>query len=450
MTAVLDAPTAPPQDVAAERAVLGAMLTSSWAIAQVSEVVRGPDFYIPQHELVFEAILSLYASGSVVDPITVSDELRRCGLLGRLGGSLLPELYQYAGPAASAEFHARLVVDRAVLRRVIEAGVRITQLGHQTAAPSVLGPNDAIDCVAQAQSAVEGLDTRAGSRAEGARQVMLAAIEAAEAAASSDGTVGLKSGIPELDRVIGGFRPGEVTVIAARPGGGKSVLGLDFARAAAFGQGGRAVLFSLEMSATEIGARLIAACTSTPLTALRTGHLTTEQWQRVGEYVDSVDDQSLLIDDSANLSIADIRSRARQYAHQSKVDLIVVDYLQLMSAGPGRRAESRQVEVAEFSRGLKLLAKELSVPVIALSQFNRAPEGRHDGKPRLSDMRESGAIEQDCDIAILLHRPDDDSPRVGEIDLIVAKNRNGPTTTITAAWQGHLSRIAPISVEEDR
>lgn len=449
MTAVLEAPTAPPQDVSAERAVLGAMLTSSWAIAQVSEIVRGPDFYIPQHELVFEAILSLYASGSVVDPITVSDELRRRGLLGRLGGSLLPGLYQQAGPAASAEFHARLVVDRAVLRRVIEAGVRITQLGHQTAAPSILGPNDAIDCVAQAQAAVEGLDTRSGSRTGGARQVMLAAMEAAEAA-SSNGTVGLKSGIPELDRVIGGFRPGEVTVIAARPGGGKSVLGLDIARAAAFGQGGRAVLFSLEMSATEIGARLIAACTSTPLTALRTGHLTTDQWQRVGEYVDSVDDQSLLIDDSANLSIADIRSRARQYAHQSQVDLIVVDYLQLMSAGPGRRAESRQVEVAEFSRGLKLLAKELSVPVIALSQFNRAPEGRHDGKPRLSDMRESGAIEQDCDIAILLHRPDDDSTRVGEIDLIVAKNRNGPTTTITAAWQGHLSRIAPISDEGDR
>ena len=446
MSADLISLPAPPQDVAAERAVLGAMLQSSLAVAEVSSVVRAGDFYRPQHALVFEAVMDLYGRGSAIDPITVSDELLRAGLLERAGGAaLLGELYTSPLHVLSAPFHARIVADRAVLRRVIAAGTRITQLGYEAAAPERLGPDDATECLNQARQALDGVAEGEVSTSAGARQVMLAALEAAEHAASSDGLGGLSTGLPDLDRVIGGLRPGEVTVVAGRPGQGKSMLALDFVRACAFAQNGRAAFFSLEMTQAEIGARLVAASTSTPLTALRAGQLSGEQWARIGEYVDSVDDASIVVDDSPSVTIADVRARARQYGQSRPLDLIVVDYLQLMSSGS--RVESRQVEVAEFSRGLKLLAKELRVPVVVLSQFNRAPDGRLDGKPRLSDMRESGAIEQDCDIALLLHRPGEDSDRAGEVDLIVAKNRNGPTDTVTAIWQGKFSRLVPAAGE---
>lgn len=446
MTAPTPELPAPPQDVAAERAVLGAMLQSPLAISEVVSILRGRDFYVPAHALVFDAVLELFGRGAAVDPITVSDELLRAGDLQRAGGgAYLAELFTSSTHALSAPYHARIVADRAVLRRVISAGTRITQLGYEAAAPEQLGPDDATECLNRAREALDGVAEGEVSTSAGARQVMLAALEAAEHAASMDGLGGLSTGLPDLDRLIGGLRPGEVTVIAGRPGQGKSMLALDFVRACAFAQSGRAAFFSLEMTQAEIGARLVAASTTIPLTALRSGQLSGEQWARISEYVETVDDASIVIDDSPSVTIADVRARARRYGQHRPLDLIVVDYLQLMSSGA--RSESRQVEVAEFSRGLKLLAKELRVPVVVLSQFNRAPDGRLDGKPRLSDMRESGAIEQDCDIALLLHRPSEDSDRAGEVDLIVAKNRNGPTDTVTAIWQGKYSRLVPAAGE---
>lgn len=258
---------------------------------------------------------------------------------------------------------------------------------------------------------------------------------------------GVPTGYSDFDRLTNGLHPGQMIVVAARPAIGKSVLGINVATHAAVHHQMAAVIFSLEMSRNEITMRLLAAEAKVPLTRMRSGKMDEQDWQKLASTMGKVAEAPLFIDDSPNMSLMEIRAKCRRLKQRHDLKLVVIDYLQLMSSG--KRVESRQQEVSEFSRALKLLAKELEVPVIAISQLNRGPEQRGDKKPQMSDLRESGSIEQDADVVILLHREDayeKESPRAGEADLIVAKHRNGPTDTITVAFQGHYQRFADMQM----
>jgi replicative DNA helicase len=254
--------------------------------------------------------------------------------------------------------------------------------------------------------------------------------------------LGVPTGFVDLDALTNGLHPGQMIIIAARPGIGKSTLGLDVARSCSVRNGMASVIFSLEMSRSEIVMRLLSAETGVQLSDMRAGRMRDDDWTRMARRISEISEAPLFIDDSPNLTMMEIRAKARRLKQRHDLKLVVVDYMQLMSSG--RKVESRQQEVSEFSRQLKLLAKELDVPVIAISQLNRGPEQRTDKRPMLADLRESGSLEQDADIVLLIHRPDafdPDDPRRGEVDLIVAKHRNGRTDTITVTNQLHLSRF---------
>ena len=254
--------------------------------------------------------------------------------------------------------------------------------------------------------------------------------------------VGVPTGFRDLDELTNGLHPGQLVIIAARPAVGKSTWGLDIARSASIRHGLASCIFSLEMGRNEITMRLLSAEARVPLHHMRAGTMSDDDWARLARRMGEVAEAPLFIDDSPNMTMMEIRAKARRLKQRHDLRLVVVDYMQLMTST--KRVESRQVEVSEMSRSLKLLAKELDVPVVAISQLNRQPEQRADKRPQLSDLRESGSIEQDADLVVLLHREDlyeKESPRAGEADLIVAKNRNGPTRTVTVAFQGHYSRF---------
>jgi replicative DNA helicase len=433
----------PPQDVPAEQSVLGGMLLSKDAIADVVQVISGTDFYRPAHELVFEVILDLYSRGEPADPVTVSAELTRRGEIGRAGGApYLHTLISMVPTAANAEHYARIVRERSMLRRLVEAGTRIVQMGYSSDGGEV---DDIVD---RAQAEMYGVtERRATEDYQPLSAIMEGTLDELEAIGSrGGGMTGVPTGFADLDRLTNGLHPGQMVVIAARPSIGKSTLALDIARAAAIKHSMPACFFSLEMGRNEITMRLLSAESRVPLQHMRSGSMTDDDWNRLARRMGEVSSAPLFIDDSPNMSLMEVRAKCRRLKQRHDLRLIVIDYLQLMSSG--KRVESRQQEVAEFSRSLKLLAKELEVPVVALSQLNRSSEQRQDKKPMLSDLRESGAIEQDADVVILLHREDvydRDSPRAGEADLIVAKHRNGPIDNVTVAFQGHYSRFVDMA-----
>jgi replicative DNA helicase len=433
----------PPQDIAAEQSVLGGMMLSKDAIADVVETLRGTDFYRPSHELVYEAILDLYGRGEPADAVTVSAELTKRGEITRIGGApYLHTLISMVPTAANAGYYARIVRERAVLRRLVEAGTRIVQLGYSTEG------GDVDDIVNAAQSEVYAVtENKTSEDYLPLADIINGTMEEIEAAGHrGEGMVGVPTGFADLDRLTNGLHPGQMIVLAARPAIGKSTLGLDFARSASIKNGLTSVIFSLEMSRSEITMRMLAAEAKVPLQNMRKGTMRDEDWQKLAATMGRVSDAPLFIDDSPNMSLMEIRAKCRRLKQRHDLRLVVIDYLQLMSSG--KRVESRQQEVSEFSRALKLLAKELEVPVVAISQLNRGPEQRTDKKPQMSDLRESGSIEQDADMVILLHREDAyerESPRAGEADLIVAKHRNGPTDTIVVAFQGHYARFVDMA-----
>jgi replicative DNA helicase len=429
----------PPQDVHAEQSVLGGMLLSKDAIADCVEGLRGADFYRPAHELIYDAILDLYGRGEPADAITVSDELSKRGDLQRIGGqAYLHQLIQAVPTAANAGYYAEIVRERAVLRRLVEAGTRIVQLGYQQ------GNGDVEDIVNAAQAEVYAVaDKRGGEDYVALGDVLEETLNEIEVAAGRDPgeMLGVPTGFIELDELTHGLHPGQMIVLAARPAVGKSTMGLDIARAAAIKHRQATAIFSLEMSRSEITMRCLSAEAQIQLQDLRKGTIGDAGWKKLARIMGQISDSPLFIDDSPNMSLMEIRAKCRRLKQQHNLKLVVIDYLQLMSSG--KKVESRQQEVSEFSRALKLLAKELEVPVIAISQLNRGPEQRTDKRPQMSDLRESGSIEQDADMVILLHRDrDPEAGREGEADVIVAKHRNGPTKDLVLAFQGHYSRFA--------
>lgn len=429
----------PPQDIAAEQSVLGGMLISKDAIADVIEQLKGTDFYRPAHEAIYDTILDLYGRGEPADAITVVAELTKHGEMGRIGGApYIHTLISMVPTAANAGYYARIVRERAVLRRLVQAGTRIVQLGYAT------DGGDVDELVNNAQAEVYAVtETRSSEDYAVLGDVIGGAVDEIEAAGHrGEGMVGVPTGFADLDRLTNGLHPGQMIVLAARPAIGKSTLGIDIARSASIKHGLTSVVFSLEMSRNEITMRLLSAEARIHLQKMRNGSMGEEDWQKLAGTMGKISEAPLFIDDSPNMSLMEIRAKCRRLKQKHDLKLVVIDYLQLMTSG--KRVESRQQEVSEFSRALKLLAKELEVPLIAISQLNRGAEQRTDKRPAMSDLRESGSIEQDADIVILLHREDayeKESPRAGEADLIVAKHRNGPTDVITVAFQGHYSRF---------
>jgi replicative DNA helicase len=376
----------PPHDLAAEQCVLGGMLMSKDAISDVMEVISPHDHYRPAHQLVHEAILELYGRGEPVDPVTVSDLLAKRGELARIGGgAYLHTLLASVPTAANAGYYARIVRERAILRRLVEAGTRIVQLGYT-------GDGDADELVDRAEAEIYGVTERRVSEDYAAlADIMPGALDEIEAIGSRGGVMtGVPTGFNDLDSLTNGLHPGQMVVIAARPAIGKSTLALDLARAASLKHGLATVMFSLEMSRNEITMRLLSAEARVPLHAMRTGQMGEDDWTRLARRMSEVVDAPLFIDDSPNMSLMEIRAKCRRLKQRHNLRLVIVDYLQLMSSP--RRVENRQQEVSDMSRSLKLLAKELDVPVIAISQLNRGPEQRNDKRPLLSDLRESGCL----------------------------------------------------------
>ena len=427
----------PPQDVQAEQSVLGAMLLSKDAIGDVTEIVRGRDFYLPKHEQIFEAILDLFGRGEPADAITVADELAKRGEIGKVGGHIyLHDLLSMVSIASNASFYAEIVKEKAVLRRLVEASIKISQMGYA-------GGGEVSDIVDRAQQTIyEVAEGKTSDDYEPLSVLMERTLDEIESLSQHGVMAGVPTGFIELDELTNGLHAGQMIIVAARPGMGKSTLGLDFARAASIKNKLTSCFFSLEMGKSEIVQRLISAEAGVALNHIRKGQMSDDDWQRIARKTGEVSSAPLFIDDSPNLTMMEIRAKARRLKQRHDLKLVIVDYMQLMTSG--KKVESRQLEVSEFSRQMKLLAKELSVPVVALSQLNRGPEQRTDKKPMLSDLRESGSLEQDADMVILLHRADaydKDSDRVGEADFIVAKHRNGPTATIPTVFQGHYSRF---------
>ena len=383
----------PPQDLHAEQSVLGSMLINKDAIADCLEAVKAHDFYRPAHELIFDAVLDLFGRGEPADAITVADELGKRGDLTRVGGqAYLHQLIQSVPTAANAGYYAEIVHERAVLRRLVEAGTRIVQMGYAQ------GEGDIDDIVNRAQAEVYSVaEKRGGEDYNVLGDLLNETMEEIEAASGrSEGLIGVPTGFIELDELTNGLHPGQMIVVAARPAVGKSTLGIDIARAAAIKHNMAAAVFSLEMSRTEITMRILSAEATIQLQDLRKGLKNQEQWTKLARIMGKISNAPLFIDDSPNMSLMEIRAKCRRLKQQHNLRIVVIDYLQLMSSG--KKVESRQQEVAEFSRALKLLAKELEVPVIAISQLNRGPEQRTDKRPQMSDLRESGCLPADARI----------------------------------------------------
>ena len=427
-----------PHDDVAEQSVLGGMLLSKDAIADVVESLRASDFYKPAHETIYEAILSLYGHGSPADAITVADELKKRGELTRVGGAAyIHTLIASVPTAANAQYYAEIVKEHAIMRRLIEAGTKIAQLGYAN-------ETEVDTLVDQAQAEIYAVtDGNAKEDYVSFSEALEETINEIDANSNRpDGAYGVPTDFIEFDELTGGLHGGQMIVIAARPGVGKSTLALDIARSASIHHQMTTVFFSLEMSRTELAMRILSAEGKISMGRLKKGDLDTEGWTNLATLQGRIDSAPLFIDDSPNMTLMEIRAKCRRLKQRNDLKLVVLDYLQLMSSG--KKVESRQQEVSEFSRSLKLLAKELDVPVIALSQLNRGSEQRTDKRPMVSDLRESGSIEQDADMVILLHREDmynPDSERVGEADMIIAKHRGGPTRTIPLAFSGKYSRF---------
>ncbi|MEV6527663.1 replicative DNA helicase [Longispora sp. NPDC051575] len=428
----------PPNDKAAEQIVLGAMMMSKTAIMDVSDIVTAEDFYQPKHATIFSTLVDMDRRREPTTEVAVTARLLERGELPRVGGaSYLHTLLDAVPTVANAAWHARLVAERAVRQRIIAASARIAQLAYNV-------DDDAESLEDRATAALYAATShRRVHDVQHIGDLLPAALEVIEKAGERQGLRGIPTGFTRLDQLTHGMLPGTLWVIAGRPSMGKSVSAVDLVRSAL--RHGRAALFvSLEMSEEELVQRLISAESGVPLRRLERGQMSDADWTAVHRASGHLAEAPLHIVDAPHVSVLDVRTRARRLAMRQPLGVVVVDYIQLMVTPSGHRRDTREREVADISRALKLLAKELNCCVIALAQLNRGPEQRPDRVPMLSDLRESGSLEQDPDIVVLLHRPSyyDRNARPGESDWILAKHRGGETATVTTAAQLHLARHA--------
>ena len=441
----------PPQALDLEEAVLGAMLIDKKGVDEVIDILQPEVFYKIAHQNIFQAILILFESSDPIDLLTVSSSLKKAGKLDSVGGDFyLVQLTQKVASSAHIEFHARIILQKYIQRSLIKISNEIIDKSYKDS-------TDVLELLDEAESKL--YDVTQGNikrTATSAQTLVIEAKKKIEDIGKKDGLSGISSGFEELDKLTSGWQPSDLIIIAARPGMGKTALTLSMSRNIAVERNIPVAFFSLEMSSVQLITRLISAETGLSSEKLRTGKLARHEWQQLNIKVGDLEKAPLFIDDSPSLSIFELRAKARRLSRQHGIKLIVVDYLQLMTAGTTNKTGNREQEISTISRNLKALAKELNTPVIALSQLSRAVETRGGTKrPQLSDLRESGAIEQDADIVSFIYRPEyygidewddeDRSPSDGQAEFIVAKHRNGGLDNIKLKFIAHLGKFENIA-----
>lgn len=435
-----------PANPEAEEAVLGSILIDPDAIIKVAPTLRAEDFYLEKHRWIYQAALDLYERRQPPDFITICDELERRGQLQEVGGpAYITELINAVPTAFHVEHYASIVERTSVLRRLISAAGQIAQLAYEDK-----GEIDEI--VDRAEEIVFGVSEHRLQRfLVPIRQVMNDVITRIDYLASHQGELlGVPTGFRLLDKLLGGFQKSDLIILAARPSVGKTSLALNIAANAAKRYGQRVAFFSLEMSAEQLVQRLLAAETGIDQQRLRLGQIREEEWPLLMEAAGALSNTMMFIDDTPALSALELRTKARRIHAEHGLDFIVVDYLQLMRGDA--RAENRVQEISYISRALKWLARELNVPVLALSQLSRAVESRPDKRPMLSDLRESGSIEQDADVVLFIYREDmydEDTDRQNIADVIVAKHRNGPTGVVSLYFKKELTQFLELELHRE-
>ena len=430
----------PPHSIQAEESLLGAMLLSRDAIAAAVEVVSADDFYKPVHGHVYDAITALFGQGEPVDPVTVADQLRRAGLLDAVGGPAALVTLQAGTPAVgSAARYGRIVEEHAMLRRLIGVAGEIAELGYEP-------PDDVAMAVDRAESLVfDVAQRRVTDSMAPLRELLEQKLDHLEMLYErGESITGVPTGYTDLDERLAGLQPSNLVIVGARPSMGKTSFALGIAAHAALEAQTPVLFFSLEMSHLELTQRLLCAEARVDATRMRNGRLHESDWPKISHAVGRLAEAPMYIDDNPHLTVMEIRAKARRLKSRAGgLGLIIIDYLQLMT---GRHnAENRQVEVSEMSRGLKILARELEVPVVALSQLSRNLEMRADKRPQLADLRESGSLEQDSDVVMFIYREElynPETPDRGTAEIIVSKHRNGPTGAVQLAFLDHYTRFA--------
>lgn len=429
----------PPHSEDAERSVLGAAMLSKDALLEVLDEVKEEDFYNEKHAEIFKAIWELYLANSPVDILTVCEELNKRKSLQMVGGrAYIATLTVELPSTANAREYAKIVSDKSTMRKMIKTSEDITEKGYA-------GEMDAKDILDYAESGIFMIAQKRQRRDyTQIKDVILENIRLIDEASKNKGKiVGIPTGFKALDEKTSGFQKSDLIIIAARPAMGKTAFALNIAQQSAVKYGTSAIIFSLEMSKEQLGGRLLSMQSRVEMQKIKQGDLDPKDWERMTIALDELNSAHIAIDDTPGISIMEMRNKCRRLKAEQGLDLIIIDYLQLMQMGG--RVENRQQEISALSRGLKLLAREMDCPVIVLSQLSRAPEQRGDKRPILSDLRESGSIEQDADIVIFLYRDDyynEDTEKPGVCEVDIAKHRSGPTGKIELAWVSRYTKFS--------
>ena len=434
----------PPQNLEAEESVLGAMLLSPTAVGTVSEILSAADFYRESHAKIYRAALGLWSKGEPVDAITITDELDERGELEAVGGqSRIAELAALVPSTSNVEHYARIVKEMSTLRGLVRAGQEISRLGQER-------PGEVTDLVDRAEQIVFELgQQRVTSDFAHIEALLKESFERITQLYEAGAEItGVPSGYRELDLLTSGFQPGNLVILAARPSMGKSALGLCVAANLGVRHSIPVALFTLEMSKSEVTQRMMCSEAKVESQRLRSGRLAPDDWPRLTAACDRLMKAPIYVDDTGSTTIMELRSKARRLkSREPSLGLIIVDYLQLMTSGAS--AENRVQEVSQISRALKVLARELEVPILAMSQLSRAVEQRHDKRPLLSDLRESGSLEQDSDLVFFVYRDEyylgEESEQQGIAEVILAKHRNGPTGTVKLSFLRRYAKFADLA-----
>ncbi len=430
-----------PHSIEAEQAVVGSMLMDRDAIMTSSEILIGQDFYQSAYGVIFDAIVEIFNEGKPVDLVTLQERLKEKDVPPEISSlEFVRDLVTAVPTSANVKYYAQIVADKSMLRRLIKQNDEISNLCY-------LGKESTEAILEVAEKKVFDLvQRRGGGDFVPIKEVVMNALGKIELASKTSGTVtGIPTGFLDLDYKLAGLQPSDMILVAARPSMGKTAFVLNIAQHAAFKVDKAVAIFSLEMSKEQLVNRLFALEGQVDAGSLRTGNLKDEDWGKLIESAGIIGKSKLIIDDTPGISISELRSKCRKYKLEHGLDLIIIDYLQLMSGRAGGKSESRQLEISEISRSLKALARELNVPVVALSQLSRAPEQRPDYRPMLSDLRESGAIEQDADVVMFIYRDDyynKDTELKNVAEIIVAKQRNGAVGTVNLTWLPQYTKFA--------
>ncbi|WP_416196596.1 replicative DNA helicase [Selenomonas sp.] len=433
----------PPQNIEAEQSVLGAMLIKKEAITQAQELLRPDDFYREAHRIVFETMLELAGDNEAVDLVTLTEALRKKEMLEKVGGiSFITALANYVPTAANIVYHAQIVKEKSELRHLIDAATEIASAAYEAT-------DDVKDIMDDAEKKILAVAAnQTGGAFEPIRNIVIDTVGRVETLYENQGGLtGISTGFRDLDRDTSGLQKSDLILVAARPSMGKTAFTLNIATYAAL-HGHTVAFFSLEMSKEQLVQRMLCSEGGIDSQRLRTGQLEDADWDRLINTADRVSKASIYIDDTAGINVMDLRSKARRLKAEHGLDLIVIDYLQLMQGRARSSSDNRQQEISEISRSLKALARELDVPVVALSQLSRSVESRTVKKPMLSDLRESGSLEQDADIVMFLYREDyydQETERKNITEVIIAKHRNGPIGTIELFFQKEFTKFRDLS-----